>query len=98
MRIDSTDRWQLRSFPWLKDADELDPSTFTWEMSEMDNSFICHHNAKGEVILPENWVVIGWTDAEKLRVRPRSGQIAVMFEEEDKDEDTIRRFWLHIIL
>jgi hypothetical protein len=79
----------LRDFPWVAGLPELDASTFTWNTNERDNSWLVRVN--GQFILPDGWVPIGWCDASKLRVRPRSGQLAIMFQ-----EDCGREFWQHI--
>jgi len=79
----------LPDFPWLSGLPELDASTFTWELNERDNSWLLA-DASGKFILPGDWVPLGWCDAGKLRVRPRSGQLAVMFQGESGE------FWQHI--
>jgi len=56
----------------------------------MDNSWLC---SRGEVVsLPEGWVALGWISADKLRVRPKLGCIAVKFNDGERD------FWQHVIV
>jgi hypothetical protein len=80
----------LPDFPWLSGLPELDASTFTWELCESDNSWLLA-DSSGKFILPGGWIPMGWCDAGKLRVRPRSGQLAIMFQ------DDSREFWQHIM-
>lgn len=79
----------LSGFPWLAGLPELDASVFTWETNERDNSWLTGDD-QGRFVLPDGWVPVGWCDAGKLRVRPRSGQLAIMFQEDG------REFWQHI--
>jgi hypothetical protein len=79
----------LPDFPWLAGLPRLDASTFTWELNERDNSWLLA-DASGGFSLPSGWIPMGWCDAGQLRVRPRSGQLAVMFQEDG------REFWQHI--
>jgi hypothetical protein len=41
--------------------------------------------------LPGDWVPLGWCDASTIRIRPRSGQIVVLFSDES------REFWQHLM-
>ena len=90
MNLKDIHQHRLRIFPWLEDLPELGPDSFPWNESEMDNSWLCSH---GEVVeLPKGWVALGWINAEKLRVRPKTGCIAVKFNDGERD------LWMHVIV
>lgn len=82
----------LMVFPWLKNAPELNPNSFTFEDHEMDNSWLC--DGSHDVIhLPEGWVCLGWADGLAIPVRPKPGMLAVRFA-----DDEGREFWLHLCI
>lgn len=90
MDLNATHPLRLNVFPWLKGLPELGPDEFPWNESEMDNSWLC---SGGRVVkLPKGWVALGWISAAKLRVRPKTGCIAVKFNDGERD------FWQHIIV
>lgn len=80
----------LRAFPWLRDAKELNPSSFTYEEHSLDNAFLCNWNTALEVELPEGWIVLGWCDGGKVTVRPQPLTVAVKFAHDDEV------FWVHV--
>ena len=78
-------------FPWIKDAPELNPNSFTFQDHEMDNSFLCD-GSKDIINLPDGWVCLGWADGMSIPVRPKEHMLAVRFADEDS-----REFWCHLI-
>jgi hypothetical protein len=81
----------LSAFPWLSGLPELDASQFEWSGNEADNAWLSG-NESGGFDLPPGWLPLGWCDASIIRVRPRPGQIVVMFSDE-----TGREFWQHLM-
>jgi len=84
----------LIDFPWLSGLPEISPDAFTWELNEADNSWLTgvdQGNGTFRFELPGDWVPLGWCDASTIRVRPRSGQIVVLFS------DDTREFWQHLM-
>jgi hypothetical protein len=79
----------LMVFPWLKNAPELNPNSFTFTEHEMDNSWVCSNTDVIE--LPEGWICLGWADGLAIPVRPKDKMIAVRFADGES-----REFWLHL--
>ena len=72
---------------WLEGAQLLNPSSFPWEEYDADNSWILDNQP------PQEWCLLGWTPADKLRVRPKSEDyIALKFTDGERD------FWQHYLL
>ena len=84
----------LSSFPWLGGLPELSSGSFTWELNEADNSWLFGVYDSDQVsryLLPDGWVPLGWCDAGIIQIRPRPGQIVVMFGLDGRD------FWHHLM-
>jgi hypothetical protein len=78
-------------FPWLADLPNLSPDSFPWNEWEGDNSWLGWGD-KDIIELPEGWIALGWCDGGKLAVRPKPDQIAVKFNDGERD------FWQHILV
>lgn len=77
-------------FPWIKDAPELNPNSFTFDDHNMDNSFLCD-GSKDVILLPDGWICLGWADGLKIPVRPKDKMLAVRFADNEGNE-----FWCHL--
>ena len=81
---------------------ELDPSEYTYDryesdyMARLDVEYDYRDRTGAsdrrlDAKIREH--IVGWCDARKLYVRPRTDMIAVMFEDDD-----FEKFWCHISL
>lgn len=79
--------------------EELNPELFTWETYECDFGYRLdlYWNAYPEIFQFDHFITqlkkraIGWCDASRVPVRPKSDGIAVMCEDEDG------KFWFHVL-
>ena len=78
------------------DLKELSPEVFTFELYEPN--YYERLDMRDVVRWDDNALkhrleetAVGWCDASRLGVRPRSGLVAVMCEDSDGD-----RFWFHV--
>jgi len=77
----------MNNLPWMNGLPKMNAGAFTWDTYSADNSWLLG----GGRTLPDGWIAIGYCDAADLSVRPKYGEIAVMFLDEHGNE-----FWMHM--
>lgn len=85
-------KYRLKLYPWLQDAPELSPHSFTFQDHELDNSFLYCNTVSSTVDLPEGWICLGWADGGLIACRPKPDQLACRFADDQGNE-----FWCHVM-